>query len=68
MCCHEQAPTSPGRVAVPCQNRHNKPWRQSKKSIKTSQADIEKVRARLGLAEEIHKAGVKQKEESDERK
>jgi phage-related protein len=42
--------------------------KKSKKSIKTPQADIEKVWARLKLAEEIHKAASKKKEESDERK
>jgi len=42
--------------------------KKSKKGAKTPQVDIEKVRARLTLAEEIHKAAAKKKEESDERK
>jgi len=42
--------------------------KKSKKGSKTPQTEIEKVRARLKLAEELHRAASKQKEESDERK
>jgi phage-related protein len=42
--------------------------KKSRKGIKTAQADIENVRARLKMAEEIHRKGGAKKEESDEKR
>jgi phage-related protein len=42
--------------------------KKSKKGVKTAQADIEKIKARYRLAEELHRAAATKEESDEERK